>query len=306
MSRHLRIGTRGSPLAVAQARWAARRLGERTPGLTTELVTIRTSGDRIVDRPLSEVGGKGLFIKEIEAALLAGEVDCAVHSMKDLPGELAPGLRIAAVPEREDPGDVVLTREGGGLGNLPHGAIVGTSSLRRMALVRAQRPDLKVHGLRGNVGTRIRKLSEGEVDAVLLARAGLRRLGIDYPHVDDVDLMDFLPAVGQGALGIETRADDVADVAGRIEHPLSRLAVDAERAFLARVGGSCVTPLAAYATIAGGILTLRALIAQPDGSRVVRGEAAGPPGEGKRLGGDLAEGLLSRGGAEILRSLLHG
>lgn len=306
MKSHLRIGTRGSPLALAQAQWVAQRLRETDPGLTTTLVTIRTSGDRIIDRPLSEVGGKGLFVKEIEAALLAHAVDCAVHSMKDLPGDLAPGLVIAAVPEREDPTDVVLTRTGGGLCGLPQGAIVGTSSPRRMALVHAQRPDLQVCNLRGNVGTRILKLTEGEIDAVLLARAGLRRLGIEYPHVDAVDPREFLPAVGQGALGVETRADGVAELVEKIDDRASRLAVEAERAFLARVGGSCVTPLAAHATLERGFLTLRALIAKPDGSRVVRGEASGAATDGIQLGTSLAERLLSQGGAEILRGLVSG
>jgi hydroxymethylbilane synthase len=303
---YLRIGTRGSPLAQAQAQWVAQRLRASDPALNTTLVTIRTSGDRIIDRPLSEVGGKGLFVKEIETALLAGEVDCAVHSMKDLPGDLAPGLVIAAVPEREDPTDVVLTRRGGGLDGLPQGAVVGTSSLRRMALALAQRPDLKVCSLRGNVGTRILRLTEGKVDAVLLARAGLRRLGIEYPHVDAVDPREFLPAVGQGALGIETRVDGFAELVAKIDDGASRVAVEAERAFLARVGGSCVTPLAAHATLERGLLTLRALIAKPDGSRVIRGETSGPATEGTKLGADLAERLLSQGGAEILRGLVPG
>jgi len=303
VKKHLRIGTRGSPLALAQAHWTELRLQEANPGLTTELVTIKTSGDRIVDRPLSEVGGKGLFIKEIEAALLAGEVECAIHSMKDLPGELADGLVISAVPEREDPSDAVLTRDGGGLEGLPPGSVVGTSSLRRMALVRALRPDLEVTGLRGNVGTRIRKLTDGEVDAVLLAQAGLRRLQVDYEHIDSVNPFEFLPAVGQGALAIETHADETAEITGRIEHPETRRTVDAERAFLARVGGSCVTPLAAYATLHEGMLTLRALIADPDGSRVVRDEDSAPDGDGIRLGTELADRVLAQGGAEILAAL---
>jgi len=305
VKRHLRIGTRGSPLALAQAGWVERRLREAVPGLTTELVTIRTTGDRIVDRPLSEVGGKGLFIKEIEAALLAGQIDCAVHSMKDLPGELAPQLTIAAVPEREDPRDVVLTREGGGLAALPAGGIVGTSSLRRGALALALRPDLRLRGLRGNVGTRIRKLEDGEVDAVLLAAAGLKRLKIEYPHVDPVDPLEFLPAVGQGALAIETHRDETVELAAHIDHSRTRLEVEAERAFLHGVGGSCVTPLAAYATVDGGTLTLRALIAEPDGSRVIRGESSGPAEKGSDLGVGLAQVLLDQGGAEILDALVQ-
>ncbi len=304
MIRHLRIGTRGSPLALAQSRWTERRIREANPDLTTELVIIKTSGDRIIDRPLSEVGGKGLFVKEIESALLSYEIDCAVHSMKDLPGEVAPGLIIAAVPEREDPSDVILTRTGGGLLNLPTGAVVGTSSLRRMALVRARRPDVQVLGLRGNVETRIRKLDRGEVDAVLLARAGLRRLEISHPHIESFDPIDFLPAVGQGALGIETRENE-AELVDKIDHPISRTAVEAERAFLARVGGSCVTPLAAHGTILGDVLTLRALIAAPDGTRLVRGEIMGTLAEAAKIGSDLADRLLAEGGAEILRKLLE-
>lgn len=303
MKTHLRLATRGSPLALAQARWVQERLHELLPECTTELVIIRTSGDRIADRPLSEVGGKGLFVKEIEAALLAHEVDCAVHSMKDLPGELAAGLVIAAVPEREDPGDVFLTRTGGGIRDLPAGAVVGTSSLRRAALVRAQRPDVRVVGLRGNVETRIRKLQEGMVDGVLLARAGLRRLGIDPTHVRALDPSEFLPAVGQGALAVETRSNGAAERVRRLDHGPTRLAVEAERAFLAAVGGSCVTPLAAYATIDGNLLTLRAMIAEPDGSRVVRGETTGPAGDGKRIGAELASRVLDEGGADILRRL---
>ena len=218
---------------------------------------------------------------------------------------LPPGLTIAAVPEREDPRDVVLTRTGGGLAALPEGGVVGTSSLRRGALALAFRPDLNVQGLRGNVGTRIRKLVNGEVDAVLLASAGLRRLGIDYPHVDPVDPLEFLPAVGQGALAIETQCDETMELIGRIDHETSHLAVKAERAFLLRLGGSCVTPLAAYGVVNDGEITLRALIAEPDGSRVVRGENRGPSEEAGRLGTELAERLLDEGGAEILRELLQ-
>lgn len=302
MTQHLRIGTRGSLLARTQSAWVERRLQAAHPGLTTELVIIKTSGDRIVDRPLSAVGGKGLFVKEIEEALLAGDIDCAVHSLKDMPAELAPSLVLAAVPEREDPRDVVLTR-GGGLAALAPGAKVGTSSLRRSALVRLFWPHLAIVPLRGNVDTRIRKLELGEVDAVLLAGAGLHRMGIDYPHLGPVDPFDFIPAIGQGALAIESRQDATLALLQRIEHRPSRLAINAERAFLHRVGGSCVTPLAAYATVEGETVTLRALIAQPDGKRVVRGERSGPVAAGPQLGTELADDLLARGGAEILREL---
>ena len=301
--RKLRIGTRGSPLARAQSAWVAERIAALEPDLTTELVIIRTSGDRITDRPLSAVGGKGLFVKEIEEALVAGSVDVAVHSLKDLPAALASGLVLAAVPEREDPRDVVLTRAGGGLQGLVHAARLGTSSLRRAALACALRPDLQVVGLRGNVETRLRKLAEGEVDATLLAAAGLRRLGIHYEFVEPVDPVEFVPAIGQGALAVETRQDDVRDLVARIEHRASRLAIDAERAFLIGVGGSCVTPLAAHATVSGETLTIRGLIARPDGQLVIRGERTGNPADGPRLGDELASELLARGGTEILRAL---
>lgn len=303
MTRHLRIGTRGSALARAQAQWVQHRLTAALPGLTAELVIIRTTGDRITDRPLSAVGGKGLFVKEIEEALLAGEVDCAVHSLKDLPAELAAGLMIAAVPEREDPRDVALTRQEGGLSTLPRGAQVGTSSLRRAALVRAFRPDLQVIGLRGNVDTRLRKLDDGAVDAIVLAGAGLRRLGIVRPHAELLAAEEFVPAIGQGALAIESPRGEIAELLRAIDHRPSHEAIDAERAFLVAVGGSCVTPLAAHATVAGETLTLRALIAEPDGTRVIRGRREGRTSEGARLGTELAQALLAEGGAEILRAL---
>jgi hydroxymethylbilane synthase len=299
----LRIGTRGSRLALAQAEWVRQRLAAAHPRLRTELVVIKTSGDRVRDVPLRQVGGKGLFVKELESALGAGAIECAVHSLKDLPGELAAGLIVAAVPEREDPADVVITRQPGGLAALPRGARIGTSSPRRAALLRALRPDLAVVDLRGNVDTRLAKLERGEVDALVLAAAGLRRLGIAPAHVEPCDPREFVPAIGQGALALESRPGAVADQLSAIEHRPSRQAVDAERAFLSAVGGSCVTPLAAHATIAGGRLTLRALIAHPDGSRVVRGDVAGDVADGVRLGSALAERLLRDGGAELLREL---
>ena len=299
--RRWRIGTRGSRLALAQAGWVQERF--RTAGVgEPELVVIRTSGDRIVDRPLYAVGGKGLFVKEIEEALLAQEIDCAVHSMKDVPAELAPGLVIAAVPEREDPRDMLITRVAGGLAAIPHAGRVGTSSLRRTALMRAQRPDLVIETMRGNVDTRLRKLEAGEVDAIVLASAGLRRLGIQPPHVTVLSAEDFVPAIGQGALALETRAADAALLAP-LQHEPTRQAVDAERAFLIGVGGSCVTPLAAHAVVSDGMLIVRALIAQPDGGRTIRGERHGDAADGARLGSDLAVELLRDGGQEILNAL---
>ena len=244
----------------------------RIRGLRTELVVIKTSGDRIRDVPLYQLGGKGLFVKELESALDEGSIDCAVHSMKDLPGELAPGLIVAAVPEREDARDVVVTRTPGGLAALPPDARVGTSSPRRAALLRAVQPALAVVNLRGNVDTRLGKLERGEVDALVLAAAGLRRLGLAPSHAEPCDPRQFVPAIGQGALALESRPGAMAERLAAIEHRASRQAIDAERGFLLAVGGSCVTPLAAHATIADGRLTLRGLIAHPDGTRIVRGE----------------------------------
>jgi hydroxymethylbilane synthase len=300
----LLIGTRGCRLALALAVWVRQRLAAAHPGVRGELVVIKTSGDRVRDVPLHQVGGKGLFVKELESALDAGEIECAVHSLKDVPGELADGLVIAAVPEREDPADVVVTRQPGGLGVLPHGARVGTSSPRRAALLRALWPALAVGDLRGNVDTRLAKLERGEVDAVVLAAAGLHRLGVTPAHVERCDVREFVPAIGQGALALESRPGAVATQLAALEHAPSRQAVDAERAFLQAVGGSCVTPLAAHATIAGGHLALRALIAHPDGSRIVRGEESGAVTDAARLGRALAERLLRDGGAELLRELV--
>ena len=303
MTAVLRIGTRGSRLALAQAEWARRRLEAADAGLRAELVVIKTSGDSLRDVPLHQVGGKGLFVKELESALREGAIDCAVHSLKDLPGELAPGLTIAAVPEREDPHDVAITRAAGGLAALPHGARIGTSSPRRAALVRMLWPDLTVVALRGNVDTRLAKLERGEVDGIILAAAGLHRLGVTPAHVEPCDADEFVPAIGQGALALESRAEPLAERLAVIEHRPTRDAIDAERAFLRAVGGTCVSPLAAHATVADGRLRLRALIAHPDGTRVVRGDATGTSADAARVGRELAERLLRDGGAALLRSL---
>jgi len=301
---NLRIGTRGSQLALTQSGWVAERLRAAHPGLTTELVVIKTSGDRIVDRPLYQVGGKGLFVKEIEEALLAKEIDCAVHSLKDMPAELPADLTIAAVPEREDPRDVLLTRDGSTLETLPTAARLGTSSLRRTSLVRTLRPDLLTTSLRGNVDTRLRRLREGDTDAILLASAGLRRLGIAYAHTVPLDPRLFVPAIGQGALALESRRDEVEPLLQAIEHRPSRLAVEAERAFLRAVGGSCVTPLAAHAVVEDErTMTIRGFIARPDGTQILRGERSGSSADRVQLGGELAAELLGRGGADILREL---
>ena len=303
MTARLRIGTRGSRLARAQAEWVRARLAEAHSRLDPELVIIRTSGDRFLDVPLSAVGGKGLFVKEIEEALVRRDVDLAVHSLKDLPIGLADGLVLGAVPKREDPRDVVITRAPGGLASLGAGARVGTSSLRRAALVRAQRSDLEVVALRGNVDTRLEKLARGEIDAIVLAAAGLARLGLAPANVEAFDPASFVPAIGQGALALECRDDEVRALLAPLDHTDSRHAVTAERGFLAAVSGSCVTPLGAWATIADGMLHLRGLIADPDGTRIVRGAADGAPGAAERVGSDLGRRLLAQGGAEILAKL---
>jgi hydroxymethylbilane synthase len=298
----LRIGTRGSRLALAQTELfrlalasAHRELG--APGVL-EIVTIRTTGDRVTDRPLAELGGKGLFCKEIEAALLARRIDLAVHSMKDLPTWLPDGLTIGAVLERADPRDVLIARPPAPIAELPKAAVIGTSSVRRKAQLLARRSDLRVVDFRGNVDSRLRKLAAGEVDATLLALAGLRRLGIDDAGMVVLTPAEMLPAVGQGAIGIECRADDAASLAllAAIDHPASAACVRAERALLAALDGSCHTPIAGHAEIAAGRLHLRALVARPDGSACLRAERAGLSRDAERLGEDAGAELRARAG----------
>ena len=305
MKHHLRIGTRGSALALWQAEWVKTRLEALWPELQVELVPIRTSGDTIQEVSLATLGGKGLFVKEIEEALLAGTVDLAVHSVKDLPGDFPEGLTLSAVPEREDARDVLITRNGETLAELPSGTRVGTSSLRRQALLLHLHPGLRIEMLRGNVDTRIRKQREGIVDATVLAAAGLKRLGITPAHSHVLDERVFLPAIGQGALGIETRAndEDVLSLVTPLNHAASAMAINAERAFLRHMGGSCRTPLAAKGTVTDTRVHLTALIASPDGKTLIRGEQEGPHNAVEQIGGSLAERLLAQGGAEIMEEL---
>lgn len=268
----LRVGTRGSPLAVTQTELMIAQLKRAHPGLTTEIVRIVTSGDRIQDRALSQAGGKGLFTKEIEDALLAGTIDCAVHSMKDMPTILPDGLTISCIPPREDPRDAFFSTKAKTLDELPAGAVVGTSSLRRQAIVLARRPDLKVAVLRGNVGTRLKKLEEGVVDATLLAVAGLKRLGQGHLIENILEPEVMLPAVAQGAIGIEVRDDDAATkgLLAAIHCPVTALRVTAERAFLEIMDGSCKTPLAALMSEPDPQQRVRfdVLAARPDGKDV--------------------------------------
>ena len=300
----IRIGTRSSPLALWQAQWVKDRLEQHWPALSVELVPIKTSGDTLQHISLSRIGGKGLFVKEIEEALLAGRVDLAVHSVKDMPAALPPGLTLSAIPPREDPRDVLITANGETLDELPEGTRVGTSSLRRQALVLHLRPGLHVEMLRGNVETRLRKQREGRVDATILAAAGLKRLGLMPAQSHILDEHIFLPAIGQGALGIETRAEAaIEEFLQPLHHVETALAVTAERAFLCRMGGSCRTPLAANATVRAEDVTLSALIASPNGQIVLRGHEYGPPETAAQLGVRLAERLLAQGGQEILARL---
>ena len=297
----LRIGTRGSRLARAQTDLVCRALAAAHPELAApgalEAVVIRTTGDRVTDRPLDELGGKGLFCKEIEAALLERRIDVAVHSVKDLPTWLPDGLVLGAVLEREDPRDVLIARAPATIADLPQSAVIGTASVRRKAQLLAHRPDLRVVNFRGNVDTRLRKLAAGEVDATLLALAGLRRLGIEDAGIV-LSPQQMLPAVGQGALGVECRADDTGSLGllAAIDHAASAACVRAERALLAALDGSCHTPIAGHAEIAAGRLHLRALIARPDGSECLRAARVGLPGDAERLGQDAGAELRAHAG----------
>jgi hydroxymethylbilane synthase len=291
------LATRKSALALAQSRAFARSLEVANPGLSVLELQVTTTGDRVQDRSLSEIGGKGLFVKEIEEALLDGRADLAVHSLKDVPPELPPSLSIGCYPKREDPRDVLISRTGQALLSLAAGSVVGTSSLRRRVQLEAARPDLKVTLLRGNVDTRLRKCREGEVDAILLARAGLVRLGLEDQVTEVLAEELLLPAVGQGALGIEHRNDDarVRAFLAPLDHSETKIAVLTERAVLRAVEGSCQMPVAAYAIRDGAQMHLRGLLAEPDGSRLRRAE--------RRISWPETEALAEKIGAELGREL---
>jgi hydroxymethylbilane synthase len=292
----IRVGTRGSTLALAQARTVAAALGG-----DVQIVPMRTEGDRLAEARLAVVGGKGLFVREIEDALLRDELDIAVHSLKDLPAVPPPGLVLAAFPPREDARDVLVTRVAGALDDLRPGAVVGTSSPRRRALVLALRPDLAVEPIRGNVDTRLRKLGAGGFDALVLAAAGLRRLGLAPEHCRPLDPDVFVPAVGQGIIAVEARADDRATLRrlARVDDPSTRACALGERAYLARLGASCNTPMAAHARLEGHTLHMTAIVASEDGRRILRASAAAPAADAERLGQELADTLLARGAAEV-------
>ncbi len=301
----IRLGTRGSPLALAQARTVRAQLAEAA-GLdpaAVEICVIKTSGDRIQDRPLAEAGGKGLFTKEIEDALIARDIDLAVHSAKDVPTLLPDGLALAGCLAREDVRDVFISRTAPSIAALPAGAVVGTASLRRQAQVKRLRPDLRVVSFRGNVETRLRKIEAGEVDATLLALAGLRRLGLVAAATCILGIDEFLPAVGQGAIAIETRADDerIRTLLAGINHPPTAAALAAERAFLAALDGSCRTPIAGHAVITGSTVRLHGMILRPDGSEAHEAVREGHVRDAAVLGDAAGRELRAKGGADFFR-----
>ena len=304
MARPLVIGSRGSKLALWQAEQARARLHELNPQVEVQIEIIKTTGDVKTD-PLSVIGGKGVFTKELEDALLDGRIDIAVHSLKDLPTILPDGLSIAAICEREDARDALVLRvgsEGGSLMDLPEGAIVGTSSQRRLSQLKALRRDVEVRDLRGNVDTRIRKLDEGQYDAVILASAGLVRLGLQERISARIAIDEMLPAVGQGAIAIETKSDNEFAVqsASRLDHRETRVACLAERAFLQSLGGGCQFPIAAHAILENDLLKLDGLVAKPDGSEILRDSLSGPLDDPEALGSELALHLMKRGAHALL------
>lgn len=301
----LRIGTRGSKLALWQAEWVKASLVDVHPGLSVEVVTIKTSGDMILDVPLAKIGGKGLFVKEIENALFDGGIDLAVHSMKDVPIVIPPGLSLECVTPREDPLDALVSRNGQGLKDLPPGARIGTSSLRRQAQLLHFRQDLVMVSLRGNLNTRLRKLEEQDLDAIILASAGLKRMGLNHRVTETIPTEICLPAIGQGVLAIETRLGDrdVNETIAFLNDAETALTMRAERAFLRRLEGGCQVPIAAYVQLIEDGLEIEGMVASVDGKKMVRQRKWGDRGEAEALGIELAETTLSLGGGQILREI---
>jgi hydroxymethylbilane synthase len=305
LRKQIRIGTRASALALWQAEWVKSELEKRYPGTSVTLTKIKTTGDKILDVPLAKVGGKGLFVKEIEEAMLAGEIDIAVHSMKDVPTFFPDGLHLSCITKREDPRDALLTRDKVKFKDLPQGANVGTSSLRRQAQLMHVRPDFVISQLRGNVDTRLRKLKEGQYDAIILAAAGVKRLGLAENVSEYIDPQISLPAIGQGALGIECRVDDreLNDLIAFFNHADTRTCVTGERALLRRLEGGCQVPIACYGEMKDGKLHLTGLVGSVDGKRIIKDAVEGAPDKAEKLGVTLAEKLLSQGADVILREV---
>ncbi|MCD9546040.1 hydroxymethylbilane synthase [Photobacterium carnosum] len=301
----IRIATRKSPLAMWQAEFVKAELEQAHPGLVVELLPMVTKGDIILDTPLAKVGGKGLFVKELEIAMLEGRADIAVHSMKDVPVEFPEGLGLVTICERDDPRDAFVSNKYDSIDDLPQGAIVGTSSLRRQCQLRSQRPDLIVNDLRGNVNTRLRKLDEGQYDAIILAAAGLKRLKMNDRIRCEIAPETSLPAVGQGAVGIECRLDDqhVRQLLTPLNHQPTATRVLCERAMNNRLQGGCQVPIGSYSELQGDMIWLRALVGEPDGSIIVRAEISGPIANAEQLGETLADELLAKGAKDILDRL---
>lgn len=305
MGGNIKIGTRGSKLALWQANWVKSALKTKHPSLSFELVIIKTKGDKILDVPLAKIGGKGLFVKEIEEAILTGRIDLAVHSMKDMPGKIPDGLCIGAVPARENPKDVLISKKDLLLSELASGASIGTSSLRRTAQLLNARPDIVILPLRGNLDTRLKKLETEDIDAVILAAAGVIRLNFENRITEYLDENIMLPAAGQGALCIEIRKDDpkVASIVAHLDNHQTRVTVSGERAFLNFLGGSCQIPIAAHGTIEQNTFILNGLVANVDGTRILKETMSGPDIESETIGVKLADRLLSMGADEILENL---
>lgn len=301
----IRIATRKSALALWQAEFVKAELLKHHPELSVELVPMSTQGDKILDTPLAKIGGKGLFVKELETAILEGRADIAVHSMKDVPVEFPDGLMLSTICEREDPRDAFVSNQFRTIADLPPGAVVGTSSLRRQCQLKALRPDLQVRDLRGNVNTRLAKLDNGEFAAIILAAAGLLRLGFAHRIAGYLPIEQSLPANGQGAVGIECRTDDqrVRDLLASLEHSVTRNCVLAERAMNRRLQGGCQVPIGAFATQQQEQLHLRGLVGALDGSRIIMDEIHGPATEAEKLGQQLAERLLAAGAGDILAAV---
>jgi hydroxymethylbilane synthase len=301
----LRIGTRGSQLALYQANWVKEKLARAHPHLKVTLIKIKTRGDKIQNAPLAKIGGKGLFVKEIEEALMQRGIDLAVHSIKDVPTELPKGLHLSAITKREDPRDVFISKDGTLLKNLPQGAKIGTSSLRRQAQLLHFRGDFEMIPLRGNLDTRLKKLKTMNLDGIILAYAGVKRLGLEERITEIISTEISLPAIGQGALGIETRMDD-EEVEERIRFlndPPSAIAISAERAFLKKLGGGCQVPIAAFGKIVGSTLQIDGMVGTIDGKKLIRHRVEGPIEEAESLGIELAKVLLNKGAKEILKEV---
>ena len=301
----LRIATRSSPLALWQAEEVARRLKPIYPDLKVSLVQMKTRGDKLLDAPLAKVGGKGLFVKELEVGILEGRADIAVHSMKDVPVEFPEGLELALIMQREDPRDAFVSNQYDSLDSMPAGTLVGTSSLRRQTQIRERYPHLRIDWLRGNVNTRLRKLDDGEYNAIILACAGLIRLGFEHRITRSLEPEECLPAIGQGAVGIEVRSDDITvkELLAPLGHAETSTRIAAERALNEALNGGCQVPIAGYAVLDDGQIFLRGLVGEPDGSRILRAEASGKAEDAVSIGRQLAEDLLSQGADQILSQL---